>query len=139
MNSDALPDENRGTEVPRSWTPPTEKERLPHSRWGIASFVLGLLLPVVLLVIFCGLFIYVASFSTDPTARRIFPVLTNIGVFGYIFVSSAAFILGIVGICQVRSRKIFAVAGLLLSIPHVTICVLFTAVMVFVWWFNITA
>ena len=81
--------------------PPTAKQRLPHSRYGIASFDL---------VVYATLVWYVFAFSFGTTA--FFHIITNLC---YPLAIFAAFILGVVGVFQPHTRRIYAVLGLLFS------------------------
>ena len=115
----APPDESRGTEVPRSCAPPMEKERLPHSKCGIASFVFVLLAHALFFLWFC----YMAT-SLHGCAAMAHLGHILFGFFAYFLASLVAFILGIVAMYRPYTRKIYAVWGLILSLPPVILATL---------------
>ena len=92
--------------------PPTQKERLPHSRYGIISCSLML-------------FFFVVSYVYNLICAIIFQdigdglVAFHIGEFVYLLAMIAAFCYAIAGLRQPRTRKFFAVLGLVFSTPQV--------------------
>ena len=110
-----------------------QKERLPHSIWGILSFWLALSSFVVYCAI-TGVFMYLNLTSPEPVIpseiwdKNVF--LQWVGV-GYSLALFAAFILGIVGVCQPRTRKVFAYWGLFLSVLPFALLVMVFAVILF--------
>jgi hypothetical protein len=46
-------------------------------------------------------------------------VIVGVGIWGCVFMTFAALILGIVGLCQPHTRKVFSILGLLLSVPPI--------------------
>jgi len=103
-----------------------EKERLPHSIWGIISFWLAISSIVVYCAIF-GCLMYVIATSPNPvtfnpnpghwdkSAPPLWLIGAGLGQLGCFFATFAAFILGIVGVCQPHTRKVFSYWGLVLS------------------------
>ena len=121
------PDENRETNVPRSCDPPTEKERLPHSRWGIVSCILTILSTVA----FCMYCMYIHSrFTVKGDYHAI--TLAIFGFWGLSLVIVVAFIFAIFGLCQSHTRKAYSICGIILSLPLVllTIHVILTGIAV---------
>ena len=122
MSAFAPLDENRETNVPCSCAPPTQKGRLPHSRWGIASFVLPFLIVIVCFA-YCIICARLHSLSEcqncldDWCFHGLEIALSVIPVFYFAFV--VPFIFAIIGLCQPRKRKIFAILGFCLSAPPV--------------------
>jgi hypothetical protein len=96
---------------------PPQKERLPHSIWGIASFclailpngALSMLILFFILVGLCGGRIYIEDTTGMP--------IVLYGAIAYCSIMFVAFIFGIVGIFRPRTRKVFSVLGLILSAP----------------------
>ena len=125
--------------------PPAQKERLPHSKWGIASFVLHIVFIVGLFVyvVICVAVLYescecVHCGSDCPAEIAMFRLLNAIfwGVIGYLFASLVPVILAIVGLCKSGERKLFVILGFCFSIPHILIWVYFIlgSVYLFVMW-----
>jgi len=100
-------DENRGTNVPRSCALLKEKERLPHSRWGIISFRLAT----------WSILIWAALAFAPYFWKDLFLVSHAIVWLICPILSLTAFVLGIVGLCMPRTQKIYALLGLFLSLP----------------------
>jgi hypothetical protein len=100
------------TTLPLDTIPPS-KERLPHSTYGIWSFRLAFFATVVQIASF------VAFRATDHRLEAyeymlwlMFLALCN---WGSCLVAFVTFILGIVGLFQYRTRKVFPVLGLIFS------------------------
>ena len=110
LDSTAPPAENRETNVPRSCAPPPEKERLPHSRWGIASFVFVLCAHTALVLLYFFLYWMLFDYS-----MIVFVLL--FGLYVNFVVSLATLIFGVIGVCQLHTRKVFSVLGIILSLP----------------------
>jgi len=101
------------------------KEKLPHSMWGIISFWLAISSIAVYCVI-VGCLMYVIGTSPNPetlnpehwdkSSPPLWLIGIGIGQIGCFFATFAAFIFGIVGVCQSRTRKVFAYWGLFFSI-----------------------
>ena len=118
----ALLDENRETNVPCSCAPPMHKERLPHSKWGIAS----LILPFFFFVTYPAYAIIrciVHELGECPACLEDFCFLgleiACHGIYGFILVWVVAFILAIIGLCRPRTHKSFPILGFCLSAPPV--------------------
>ncbi|MCL2709640.1 MAG: hypothetical protein FWE95_02070 [Planctomycetaceae bacterium] len=99
-----------------------QKERLPHSICGVVSFRFA----VGSLVLFCILFsinLYLTvtfpeTFKNPDTWYQEEPLLfifLNSGIWGCLLAALAAFILGIAGVHQPRTRKVFSVLGMFIS------------------------
>ena len=112
-----------------------QKERLPHSGWGILSFWLALLavaancLTFVLVgyeEIFNEFIPYNWGQGGDPdpllsTGTLVAGFLVLCLILGSILLAFQVFVLGIVGVCQPHTRKVFAIWGILLSLfPLIT-------------------
>ena len=108
--------------MPQSEFDLPQKERLPHSRCGIVAFRLA----VDSLVLFCilsGILVYLVvtfpeTFKNPDTWYQEEPlsfIVVHVGLWGCLLVALAAFILGIVGVHQPRTRKVFSVLGILFS------------------------
>ena len=84
-------------------SPPTEKERLPHSKWGIISYRLAiyallvwfLSAPILMLL---GL---IVPGSVMMNVLSIFSIIS----WGCVLAFCAAFVLGICGLCQPHTKK----------------------------------
>ena len=119
--------------------PPTQKERLPHSRWGIASFVITLNATIILLVLgiyhsyVCATIVQIIPNDVEfdrilYREQGIFVIFIGIG---YVCLNLVAFMCGVVGIQQPHTRKVFAILGLCLSaLPFI----LWIAYITFVSW-----
>ena len=113
IDSAATPDE--------ASLPPMEKERLPHSRWGIASFAIALCAYLMYFLLYCFV-----AFVIDPPRTPggsvslqdgiLLIIVSYLGFFSVLCVATVAIIFGIVGLRQPRTRKIYARLGFLLSI-----------------------
>ena len=105
---------------------PPQKEQLPHSGCGCFSFVFAFLA----IVMICGAFSIVFFEATlerfiprnwgqendpDPLLSTL-DLAAGLGVFGSLPMAGLAFILAICGLYHPRSRKVFAIWGLCLSI-----------------------
>ena len=94
-----------------SESPPPQKERLPHSKWGVLSFKIAVFAFVTLCVYYCICFVV---FQIVPEIFTPISVgLTSGGFLLYIFASVAAVIFGILGVCQSRTRKMYSILGIL--------------------------
>jgi len=83
----------------------TQKEELPHSAYGIVSLNLALcsiVLPFVLITIS-------TAFGLDS---EIAGVVFALGLVCMVFAGIVAFTLGVIGVCQSRTRKVFSVLGI---------------------------
>jgi len=100
-----------------SESPLPQKERLPHSKWGIFSFVLALfsifsfILFIPFVIISAGL---MSGGLLTPSIRHF---IGNLWMGGSLFSAMAAVIFGIIGICQPRTPKGFSICGILLPVP----------------------
>ena len=92
-------------------SPPTQKERLPHSRFGIISIRLTLY-PIVVLLVF-AIFDMHQVLSLLPLV--IIDSLTVFCILGSFFAIGIAPIFGGAGLCEPRTRKIYAVLGSIIS------------------------
>ena len=103
--------------------PPPQWERLPHSMWGIASFAMSLFFAFVLfaLVCVCGYIMTVNPEAADQDPPHLGLALAGLGLFGACFAQLAALALGIVGLCQPRTRKAFSIFGVFFSIMSIGI------------------
>jgi len=82
-----------------------QNEELPHSVYGIVSLNLALcsiILPFVLLVIS-------TAFGLDS---EIVEAVFALGLVCMVFAGIVAFTLGVIGVCQSRTRKVFSVLGI---------------------------
>jgi len=93
----------------------------PHSRLGIASFVLSLLSPLLFVVSLFIVFALTGHTTTD--AQQAFQDVLSLwgypalaGLFIGPLLLPLAFGLGIAGLIQNRRRKIFALLGVLISL-----------------------
>ena len=107
-----------------------QKERLPHSIWGILSFAFALLavaancltfVPVEYREILNELIPHNWGQGGDPdpllpTGTLIAGFLVLCLLLGSILLAFLAFVLGIVSVCQPHTRKVFAIWGLVLSL-----------------------
>jgi hypothetical protein len=115
-----------------------QQERLPHSKCGIFSFILAILSPFVLFV-FMLLWLIPAhvnrveskTWSTETVAEGnehavnpiavAEPVVPEPAVFVFLFLFPfalmpfVALVLGIVGVCQPHTRKVFSILGIVFS------------------------
>jgi len=106
-------------------SPLPQQERLPHSTYGLASFILACF-AIAMCCAVVGIFAYKDVLETyiphnwgqggDPD-----PLLSTVeSIFRFVALSSfvaafAALMLGIAGLCQPRTCKAFSLWGLLLS------------------------
>ena len=100
----ALPDESRGTEVPRSCAPPTEKEALPLSTYGNASLNLASI----------SIALAILGIAIDVMAG-----IKGIVVLGFTFAvlgALSALIFGIIGLYQPHTRRIDSILGIVFSL-----------------------
>jgi len=125
IDSTAPSDESRGTEVPRSLEtrscePPTQKERLPHSRWGILSFRLAtwslLIWFVVTIIPFCLLCYGETTTFSHKSLEMLFFTVVFFASVGCVLAMITAFVFSILGLRQPHTRKNYAVWGLSFSI-----------------------
>ena len=117
------PQTNIATMSP-SESPPPQKERLPHSKWGIASFVLAILSPIVFFVVICRLTFYIDGML--PESHPLVNVFISYWYLGLCFFNFAALVFAIVGLCQPRTRKVFPICGIVFS----TLPILFFATII---------
>ena len=123
-------------EAPPDWYYPYSlPERPPHSIYGMISCTLALLSCVV----FCMLVVVIGFLAT--TAPELYgnpknwdeesppPILlvAGIGIWGCIFATFAAFILGIVGALQPHTRKVFSLLGIFFSAVPLLLLACFVA------------
>ena len=87
--------------------PPAEKERLPHSSYGIISFRLAA----------WSVLIWAALAFAPYFWKDLFLVSHAIVWLICPILSLTAFVLGIVGLCMPHTKKDYAVLGLFLSLP----------------------
>ena len=91
--------------------PPTKRERLPHSRWGIISFRLA-----VASVMICVLAIVCAYGLSNLRTVDIWVFFAIQGVFLCgIFAASVAFFLGSFSLLHSRTRNIYGILGFCIS------------------------
>ena len=111
-----------GNETQSFYLPP-QWERLPHSMWGIMSFALSLFFAFTLfaLVCVCGYIMTVNPEAADQDPPHLGLALAGLGLFGACFAQLGALALGIVGLCESRTRKIFAIFGVFFSMMSVSI------------------
>ena len=101
-----------------------QPERLSHSTCGLLSFTLAFLSAVVFCTLL-GVITYVVATAPDPeslnpenwdrTTPPLVFLIAGFGIWGCIFTTFAAFILGLVSIFQPHTRKIFPLLGLIFS------------------------
>ena len=103
--------------------PPPQWESLPHSKWGIMSFVLSLFFAFTLfaLVCVCGYIITMNPEAADQDPPHLGLALAGLGLFGACFAQLVALALGVVGLCEPRTRKAFAIFGVFFSIMSIGI------------------
>ena len=97
--------------------PPTGKERLPHSIYGILSFALAIL-AIVAIFALCCITVYIVHKYPYDTGSEPPPVEHILVGFGFIltfFTQLAALIFGIIGVCQTHTQKVFAICGIVIS------------------------
>jgi len=101
-----------------SESPLPQKERLPHSKWGIVSFILPFIFAIAFIVyaIICDV-LHNPDKCPDCLDDWCFHslVIAVHVTFGFCVASAVPFILAIIGLCQPRTRKIFSILGLCLS------------------------
>ena len=99
--------------------PPAQKERLPHSRFGIWSFWIALPASIIVCAVLAE-----DTFKLDiildiiPQSMCLFTIVIQ-GLFYCGLASIMSFILGIVGVCMPGTRKVFSIWGIILSLPGV--------------------
>jgi hypothetical protein len=111
-------------EAPLDWYYPYSlPQRPPHSIYGIISCTLALLSCVV----FCMLVVVIGFLATtapelygnpknwDEESPPLILLVVGIGIWGCIFATFAAFILGVVGAFQPHTRKVFSLLGIFFS------------------------
>ena len=87
-----------------------QNEELPHSVYGVISLNLALcaiLLPFVLVIICACIGLDATIISTR--------VIVGVGLVCMSCVGIVAFTLGIVGVCQSRTRKVFPLLGIIFA------------------------
>ena len=105
--------------------PPTQKERLPHSKWGITSLVLALIAQFSFLPAST-----IGVFMSVEEAGLAIVVLYLVSSIFYILSVLLSPLLGIIGMLQSNTQKVFSVLGLLLSIHSIILVFLIFVV----WW-----
>ena len=100
-----------------------QKERLPHSKYGIRSFRLALPSAVIYVLAF------VALRATDHRLERYeyfeWLMFCNFCALGSILVAFVAFLYGVIGLFQQRTRKVFSILGIIFSvIPFLDLVIL---------------
>jgi len=120
-----------------------QKECLPHSIWGVLSFWLAISSIAVYCAIF-GSLMYMIGTSPNPetfnpknwedTMPPLWIIFASIVGSGCFCATFAAFILGIVGVCQPHTRKVFAYWGLFFSILPSALFLLAFVVTLFLLW-----
>ena len=101
---------------------PLQWERLPHSTCGVLSFILSLFFAFTLFVLVC-VCVYIAlenPEAADQDPPHLGLALAGLGLIGACFAQLASLVLGIVGLCEPRTRKGFAIFGVFLSIMSVS-------------------
>ena len=96
-----------------------QKEELPHSVYGVVSLNLALcaiVLPFIYIAVCIG-------FGLVPPMTRVIFALHLICMVSF---GTAALILGIVGVCQPRTRKVFSVLGIIFSSPLIMLVFILT-------------
>ena len=94
----------------QSETKQPQNEELPHSVYGVISLNLALcaiLLPFVLTIICACIGLDAAIISTR--------VIVGVGLVCMSCIGIAAFTLGIIGVCQSRTRKVFSILGIIFA------------------------
>jgi len=100
-------------------SPPTEKEQLPHSRFGIWSFWIALPASIIVCAILAeDIFKLDIIFDIIPQSMCLFTIVMQ-GLFYCGLATIVSFILGIMGLFQRNTRKYFAILGITLSLPGV--------------------
>ena len=94
----------------------SEQMSLSHSRWGIASFIIGLGVAFADFLV-----IAVAGFMQATTPGGIkddkpIVMLIGFGIIGLFFVNLLGLGFGIAGLCESQRNKMFAVLGTIIGI-----------------------
>ncbi len=93
---------------------------MPHSKTGIASFVIGILNVAGLLVFLIYTNYYLErSFNPDTIIEAVFSSI-GMGIL-YVVVLTGGFMLGIISLFQKNTKKLFGVLGLFLSAADIII------------------
>jgi hypothetical protein len=100
--------------VPSQPTPPPNKD---HSRVGIASFILGLLALVTVLILFS---VFFSQSYWESDGYNVVDILRLPCITFSLMVSGA--ILGIISIAENSNKKVFGVLGLLMSLLTILAC-----------------
>jgi len=97
---------------------PLQWERPPHSMWGIFSLVLSLFsaLGGFVLVCICVWIGIEHPEILEQEPPHLGVALTGLGIIGCCVAQLVALAFGIVGLCEPRTRKGFALAGVFFSV-----------------------
>ncbi|HSR63447.1 MAG TPA: hypothetical protein VLN56_08590 [Gammaproteobacteria bacterium] len=90
-------------------------EERPHSRLGIASFILSILLFIITFILLgiAGVMEASTPGGIDETATN--TIILGLAIIAVLFIDLVALVLGICGMVQKERKKIFAGLGSLLS------------------------
>lgn len=90
-------------------------EERPHSRLGIASFILSILLFIITFILLgiAGVMEASTPGGIDETATN--SIILGLAIIAVIFIDLVALVLGICGMVQKERKKIFAGLGSLFS------------------------
>lgn len=91
-------------------------EEKKHSRFSIASFIMGVAAVILLIVsiIAIAYSVYVSGQTAIPSSEEIVMIL-DIALILSFFASSAGIILGIIGLLIENKKRVFALVGLTVS------------------------
>lgn len=89
---------------------------LPHSKIGIASFVVSLLAGLMIFLLICVAGYLAATASDQFTEKSPQAVLVGLGLFGGFGLELLAILLGIVSLFMPRCNKLFAFLGIFCAV-----------------------
>ncbi len=93
---------------------------MPHSKTGIASFLIGILNLAGLIIFLLYTNYYLEkSFNPDTIIEAVFSSI-GMGIL-FIIILSGGFILGIISLFQKNTKKLFCILGLIISVADVLI------------------
>lgn len=92
---------------------PVPVERIRHTRLGIASFVISIAVGVALLLV-----VVLAGVLAARSGTRPYPGQSLVGALAILLVATdvVAAGLGIAGICQAQTKRVFAILGTVFSL-----------------------
>ena len=92
---------------------PVPTERIRHTRLGIAAFVISIVVAVVFLLL-----LLLAGVLAARSGRKPYPGQSLVGAIAILLLAAdvVAAGLGIAGICQAHTKRVFAILGTVFSV-----------------------